>query len=81
MNCNNLNIPNILEVQRRIKVYIGRNHSIYKDTNINHYKNYKDLDMQIYGIWLEAINICALRAQNIPTEILDDFYYTHKGEE
>ncbi len=37
--------------------------------------------MQIYGIWLEAINTCALRAQNIPTEILDDFYYTHKGKE
>lgn len=80
-NSNSLNTPNGRERQRRVKLYFGVNQGTYKDTNINHYKNYKDLDMQIYGNWLEAINLCAIRCQNIPTEILDDFYYVHKEEE
>lgn len=75
---NKLNIPNVHEMKQRSELYLNIKYGLYKDTNINHYKSYKDLDMQIYGIWLEAINICALRSMDIPAEILDDFYYTHK---
>ena len=80
-NYNKLNTTNAHEFLRRMKLYLGKSHDLFRDTNINHYKQYKDLDMQIYGIWLEAINICALRSMYVPTEILDDFYYAHKEEE
>ena len=80
-NYNRLNTPNAHVFTQRMKSYIDKSQGIYKDTNINHYMQYKDLDMQIYGIWLEAINICALRSMYVPTEILDDFYYAHKEEE
>ena len=78
---NKLNIPNVYKMRQRMELCLDITYSIYKDTNINHYKNYKDLDMEIYGIWLDAINICALRSMDIPAEILDDFYYEHKEEE
>lgn len=51
----------------------------YKDNNIKNVGY--DLDMEIYGIWLEALNICQLRNFRFPEEITDDFYYTHKGDE
>lgn len=51
-------------------------HGLYKSNNIK-YAGY-DLDMEVYGIWLEAINMCRLRSMAISKEILDDFYYTHK---
>lgn len=51
----------------------------YKDNNLKN-AGY-DLDMEVYGIWLEALNICQLRNFRFPEEITDDFYYTHKSEE
>lgn len=72
------NTPNRRELNRRYKEYGHTDHGAYKDFNINHYKPYKDLDMELYGIWLEAIDLCAIRSSTIPKEILDDFYYEHK---
>lgn len=57
----------------------GAANGLYKDNNIKN-AGY-DLDMELYGIWLEALNICKLRNFRFPEEITDDFYYTHKGEE
>lgn len=54
----------------------GAPHGLYKSNNIK-YAGY-DLDMEVYGIWLEAINMCRIRSMYISKEILDDFYYTHK---
>lgn len=51
---------------------------MWKDQNINHYKDYEDLDYQIYGKWLEAIDISSIRHMRIPRDILDDFYFEHK---
>ena len=74
------NTPNSKEMNRRKKEYNHKIHGTYKDFNINHYQPYKDLDMELYGIWLEAIDMCVLRSSLIPKEILDDFYYTHKED-
>ena len=54
----------------------GAPHGLYKSNNIK-YAGY-DLNMEVYGIWLEAIDLCAIRSFRIPNEILDDFYYEHK---
>lgn len=51
---------------------------MWKDQNINHYKDYEDLDCQIYGKWLKAIDISSIRHMRIPRDILDDFYFEHK---
>lgn len=72
--------PNNKEFNRRKKEYSHKIRGSYKDFNINHYQPYKDLDMELYGIWLEAIDMCVLRSSLIPKEILDDFYYTHKED-
>ena len=82
MKClyNDYNTPNRRELQRRMVEYGHESHGFYKDFNINHNQPYKDLDMEVYGIWLEAIDICAIRSCLIPKEILDDFYYEHKGK-
>lgn len=74
------NTPNRRELDNRYKEYNQKNHGYYKDFNINHYWLYKELDKELYGIWLEAIDICVLRSSLIPKEILDDFYYEHKGK-
>ena len=56
----------------------GAPHGLYKSNNIK-YAGY-DLDMEVYGIWLEAIDIARLRWMYVSREILDDFYYEHKGK-
>lgn len=56
----------------------GAPHGLYKSNNIK-YAGY-DLDMEVYGIWLEAIDIARLRWMCVSREILDDFYYEHKGK-
>ena len=63
---------------KKIAAKRGAPNGLYKTNNIK-YAGY-DLDMEVYGIWLEAIDLCALRSFRIPTEILDDFYYTHKED-
>lgn len=77
---NKLNTNNARLIKERLNKVHDKSCGLWKDTNINHYKDYKDLDMQIYGIWLDAINISALRHMRIPRDILDDFYYEHKGK-
>ena len=74
------NTPNRRELHRRCVELGHRDHGYYKDFNINHYWLYKDLDKELYGIWLEAIDMCTLRSSVIPRDILDDFYYTHKED-
>lgn len=63
---------------RRLLETSGKNIGFAKDYNINHYGY--DLDMEVYGIWLEACDIVAIRSSFLPREILDDFYYEHKGK-
>lgn len=76
---NNFRTPNIMIERARAKKYGVKFGGLFNSNNIK--RCGYDLDMEIYGIWLEAINICALRSMIVPNEILDDFYYTHKGEE
>jgi hypothetical protein len=72
MLINHFRTDNTTEIVKR-----GASHGLYKSNNIK-YAGY-DLDMEIDGSWLEAINICRIRSMYVPYEILDDFYYTHKG--
>ncbi len=73
---NNCNTPNRRDCVTKGKLYGIAIGTPFKDCNIKHYGY--DMDMEIYGIWLEAINICALRSMYMPLDVLDDFYYTHK---
>ena len=75
---NNCNTPNRRAGVIKGKLYGVKIGSPFKDCNIKHYGY--DMNMEIYGIWLEAINICALRSMYMPLDILDDFYYTHKED-
>ena len=78
MIIDNFRTPNGYLKRERAKKYGIPFGGLYKSNNIK-YAGY-DLDIEIYGIWLEAIDLCAIRSTYIPNEILDDFYYTHKED-
>lgn len=67
-------------LRKRLKETQNTSCGIWKDQNINHYKDYEDLNCQIYGKWLDAIDTSAIRHMRIPRDILDDFYFEHKGK-
>lgn len=73
---NNFRVPNIKVNRARAKEYGVKYGGLPKGNNIKDCGY--DLDLDLYGIWLEAVNICALRSMRIPREIIDDFYYVHK---
>lgn len=77
MNINQFRTSKNCLKKERCKKY-GIAYGGFKENNMMKYGY--DLDMEVYGIWLEAIDLCALRYMYIPKEILDDFYYEHKGK-
>lgn len=70
---NNCNTPNRRDRVIKGKLYGVKVGAPFKDCNIKHYGY--DIDMEIYGIWLEAINICASRSMYMPLDVLDDYLY------